>query len=126
VVGRRKDGALFPIDLSVSEVKLGQRRTFTGIVRDISDRKRLEKEVLETSEREQRRIGQEPGKWAGSNIRKLRDQAGRNRACHRQFATRRGPGARRCGPAKSPEFFPIAQTGRRIRRRLYRARGLAL
>jgi two-component system, LuxR family, sensor kinase FixL len=56
---RKKDGTIFPIDLSVSEVKLSDRRLFTGIIRDISDRKRLEKEILEISEREQRRIGQD-------------------------------------------------------------------
>ena len=57
VVGRRKDGCEFPMDLSVSEVRLADRRIFTGFVRDISERKRLEKEILEISDREQRRIG---------------------------------------------------------------------
>jgi len=57
VVGRRKDGSEFPMDLSVSEVRLADRRIFTGFVRDISERKRLEKEILEISDREQRRIG---------------------------------------------------------------------
>jgi len=57
VVGRRQDGRQFPIDLSVSEVRLDDRRIFTGFVRDISERKRLEKEILEISDREQRRIG---------------------------------------------------------------------
>ena len=57
VVGRRKDGSSFPMDLSVSEVRLADRRLFTGFVRDISQRKRLEKEILEISDREQRRIG---------------------------------------------------------------------
>ena len=56
---RKKDGTLFPIDLSVSEVTLSDRRIFTGFVRDITERKRLEKEILEISEREQRRIGQD-------------------------------------------------------------------
>jgi PAS domain S-box-containing protein len=58
-VARKKDGTLFPIDLSVSEVKLSDRRIFTGFIRDITERKRLEKEILEISEREQRRIGQD-------------------------------------------------------------------
>jgi two-component system CheB/CheR fusion protein len=56
---RKKDGTLFPIDLSVSEVKLSDRRIFTGFIRDITERKRLEREILEISEREQRRIGQD-------------------------------------------------------------------
>ncbi len=58
-VARKKDGTLFPMDLSVSEVKLSDRRLFTGFIRDITERKRLEKENLEISEREQRRIGQD-------------------------------------------------------------------
>ena len=57
VTGRRKNGVVFPMDLSVSEVKLADRRIFTGFIRDITERKQLEKEILEISEREQRRIG---------------------------------------------------------------------
>jgi PAS domain S-box-containing protein len=59
VSGRRKDGTIFPMDLSVSEVKLADRRMFTGFIRDITERKQLEKEILEISDREQRRIGQD-------------------------------------------------------------------
>ena len=59
IVARRKNGRAFPIDLAVSEVRLADRRLFTGFIRDITERKLLEKEILEISEREQRRIGQD-------------------------------------------------------------------
>jgi two-component system cell cycle sensor histidine kinase/response regulator CckA len=42
VRGRRKDGTEFPLELSVSEVRVASGRRFTGIVRDVSDRKRAE------------------------------------------------------------------------------------
>lgn len=59
VQGRRKDGMLFPMDLSISEVNAGGRRVFTGFVRDISDRRRMEQEISQVVESEQRRIGQD-------------------------------------------------------------------
>lgn len=59
IVARRKNGTVFPMDLSVSEVQLANCRLFTGFIRDITERKQLEKEILEISEREQRRIGQD-------------------------------------------------------------------
>ncbi|ADJ27640.1 sensor histidine kinase [Nitrosococcus watsonii] len=36
--GMRKNGSTFPIDISISEMRLGERRLFTGIVRDITER----------------------------------------------------------------------------------------
>lgn len=45
VVGLRKDGTTFPMDLAVSEVRLLDRRLFTGIVRDISERTKVEDEL---------------------------------------------------------------------------------
>ncbi|HEV3439028.1 MAG TPA: PAS domain S-box protein [Gemmata sp.] len=45
VVGRRKDGSTFPMDLAISVFRLGQGRHFTGIVRDITERKLAEREL---------------------------------------------------------------------------------
>lgn len=47
VVGLRKNGNTFPMDLAVSEVQTGGRRLFTGIVRDITDRKNYERTLQE-------------------------------------------------------------------------------
>ncbi|MDH5484510.1 MAG: PAS domain S-box protein [Gammaproteobacteria bacterium] len=43
VEGLRKDGTTFPLDLAISEVTLGDKRIFSGIIRDITDRKKMEK-----------------------------------------------------------------------------------
>jgi two-component system, LuxR family, sensor kinase FixL len=42
VVGRRKDGSVFPMDLSVGEARDGGDPIFVGIIRDITDRKAAE------------------------------------------------------------------------------------
>ena len=47
VDGKHKDGSVFPIALSVSEVRSKSRRLFTGIVRDITERKEMEKRLLQ-------------------------------------------------------------------------------
>jgi two-component system, sensor histidine kinase and response regulator len=41
----RKDGSVFPIELSVSELYQGEHRYFNGMVRDITQRKEIEKNL---------------------------------------------------------------------------------
>jgi two-component system sensor kinase FixL len=45
VVGRRKDGSVFPLHLGVSESRIGKRRFFTGFLRDITEQKRAERRI---------------------------------------------------------------------------------
>lgn len=47
VVGLRKDGTVFPMDLAVAEMRVGDRRMFTGMVRDITERKRGEEQYAQ-------------------------------------------------------------------------------
>ena len=57
--GQRKDGTVFPLDLTLSNVKLQGRNIYTAVIRDIRERRALEQEILIISEQERRRIGQD-------------------------------------------------------------------
>lgn len=57
VAGLRADGATIPIELGVSEIKLSDRRIYLGILRDISERKRVESENAARLAREARDRG---------------------------------------------------------------------
>ncbi len=59
VQGQRKDGSVFPIELAVSETFSNGKRTFTGLVHDITERKRLEHAIVDASEMERKQIGQD-------------------------------------------------------------------
>ncbi len=48
VLGRRKDGSVFPFLLSISEVNLRDKQIFTGIVHDISNLKKAEAALRES------------------------------------------------------------------------------
>jgi PAS domain S-box-containing protein len=56
-IAKRKDGSTFPIDLAVSE--MDHLNQFTGIIRDISERKNLQRDILAIADEEQRRIRQD-------------------------------------------------------------------
>src|SRR5215475_6848223 len=47
VVGQRKVGSTFPMELSVGEMKTGQQRFFTGYIRDLTERQQTEARLQE-------------------------------------------------------------------------------
>jgi two-component system, LuxR family, sensor kinase FixL len=53
ITGLRKDGTQFPADLAISEFWLGDERYFSGVVRDISTRKKAEKDLVDSQRRNQ-------------------------------------------------------------------------
>lgn len=57
--GRRKDGSMFPMEVSLSELHDGSQLLFTALIRDVTAHKALEKEVLDIAAQEQLRIGQD-------------------------------------------------------------------
>ncbi|QDU75798.1 Sensor protein FixL [Bremerella volcania] len=57
VIAKKKDGSTFPVHLAVSRIDAPP--LFTGIIRDISALKELQKQVLEIAAEEDRRIGHE-------------------------------------------------------------------
>ena len=50
VEGKKKDGTTFPIRLAVSEINLGNKKIFTGIIHDLSEVKIAEKALLKLNE----------------------------------------------------------------------------
>ena len=50
LAGRRRDDTLFLMEFAASEFRLGDRRLYTGIVRDVTERKLLEEELRHRAE----------------------------------------------------------------------------
>jgi PAS domain S-box-containing protein len=51
VLGQRKDGTTFPMDLSVGEAKQEEGSIFVGIIHDLTERERIERALRESNAR---------------------------------------------------------------------------
>jgi len=67
VQGRRKDGEVFPADISISRIEVEGRTLFAAVVRDISEQKAAERERQELLDRERSaRRAAEAAEWRES------------------------------------------------------------
>lgn len=107
----RADGEEFPIEASISRIEVGGKKLGTVILRDITERLRLEREVLEVGAHEQRRIA-----------RDLHDDVGQWLAGTELLCSAMAEKVR----ASSPETAAkISQIGANVREALARTRMLA-
>lgn len=54
LAGRHKDGTIFPLELSVSAMDINQSQHFAGILRDISERKQYEQQIIAAKDEAER------------------------------------------------------------------------
>jgi signal transduction histidine kinase len=70
VVAQRRDGTTFPADLAVSEIP--HLQLYTGIIRDVTRRKELEREVVEIASLEKQRIAEDLHDSVGQELTALK------------------------------------------------------
>ncbi len=84
--GQRKDGSMIPLDLAVSETRIGERRLFIAMMRDIAERKRADDllrqakdDLLKANEDLERRVRERTRDLEQANAALLRTIAGQKK-----------------------------------------------
>lgn len=72
IFGRRKDGGTFPMELAVTAVNLGDRRILTGVIRDITERKKFQQALAEAHRDLERKVKERTAELEQANAA-LRD-----------------------------------------------------
>ena len=54
LLAQRKDGTVFPVDIALDAMFINDKRMFTGIIRDVSDRKEAEQIIIKAKEEAER------------------------------------------------------------------------
>lgn len=70
--GVRKDGTVFPIEISVNKIQHEGQIFYATIIRDITKRREMEKKVLEAGDEERKRIGREMHDGLGQMLTGIR------------------------------------------------------
>lgn len=73
VNGKRRDGSLFPIRLSINELKFGEESYYTGLVHDLSEQKRIEEELKNVNRNLEMRVRERTEELAETVNRLLKE-----------------------------------------------------
>jgi diguanylate cyclase (GGDEF)-like protein/PAS domain S-box-containing protein len=80
LMGQRQDGSIFPVELAVSRLATGKTKRYLLMVRDISDRKRVEETLRKRNDELELRVEERTNQLTHLNEELLHEIAERNNA----------------------------------------------
>lgn len=110
VLGLRKDGSVFPLNLSVAEMRIDGQRKFSGLLHDLTDRKQLEGRYLQAQKMEA------VGRLASGIAHDFNNLLMGIQGCCRVAASELGPGTQAL--AQVQEILDAAGRGTALTRQL--------